>query len=213
MNERDFKEQLARILSTARNKVGVSQRSMAKLIGKSFSTVQNWESGVSTPNLWDVIHWFDVLGVNPMRSFLNLQSPEIFDFLSASNNDDELKKSLLSYINGTASTDEIRKLCFCILGNTGSSWHAQLDMLTAHNHLPMQNRVVISRAIYDSYQMCKANDTLVCPENIAPDEKNLLHAIESGKDSASQGQNRYSGIQSSMNPSAKEDTKDSSHNP
>ena len=96
MNERDFKEQLARILSTARNKVGVSQRSMAKLIGKSFSTVQNWESGVSTPNLWDVIHWFDVLGVNPMRSFLNLQSPEIFDFLSASNNDDELKKSLLS---------------------------------------------------------------------------------------------------------------------
>lgn len=184
-------ENLCLMLSASRCSVHKSQKHMAKALQKSLGTIQNWENGYSVPNIIDLIEWFDVLGVNPLRFILDFLYPDYFKNLDGSVDDNIVDSALQYYISNIAPASDKRKLSFCIFGNTGSSWTAQLDMLTAHNHTTMRSRVNVAQTIFDNYQMEKARGELMYTDNTMPNEENLCQAIAQSKKSVYEGKQGY----------------------
>lgn len=179
---------IATMLRESRMESGKTQKFMAKSMGKSIGTIQNWESGYGSPNMIDIMEWFDCIGINPLRYILNFIHPDEYKNLDSI---DEFKKSLNTYMNDIASDDEVRKISFNVYGNTGSSWHSQLDMLTALNHLPLHYRVLIAQQIYDAYMICESTNKLVNTDHVKPNVDVLHDAIEKGRESAKKGHHGY----------------------
>lgn len=190
----NLNDMTSEIMAQARIGKNRSQQYMAKTLGRSLTTIQNWEAGISTPKLSDVGSWFDALGVNPMRSCLNYLHPDRYKNLAQASSQKEIDEALLFYIQNIASDHEKRELAFCIFGETGSSWHAQLDELTARNHLPIAHRINISRATIETYGIMRELGTLRGIDHVMPDIENVDRAIENCKDSVRNGRSEYQNI-------------------
>lgn len=195
MNKYDFNEICSEILKKSREDANLSQKEMAKRIDRSIKTIQNWETAYSVPDIQEAVAWFEACESNILRYFLDIIYPSTFKSIDTNSTDTQVKDALFFYLNNVASPDEIRKIAFCIFGNTGSSWRSQLDMITAHNHLPMKCRVPVAAAILTQYEIEEANSTLINTNQIKPDIDNLRSAIEAGKSSALKGINAYNKTQ------------------
>ena len=64
----DRLKRFSEIFLTARINAGRSQDWMSKELGISRKTVQNWESGISSPDFFDAIEWFRILNMNPFKA-------------------------------------------------------------------------------------------------------------------------------------------------
>ena len=174
------KETVANILATARTKSGLSQKEMAKRMDVSVGTINNWEQSVGSPSIIDFMNWFDVLGQNPLRPLLDVFFPGTYENLNDISSE---REALIKYLLTTATDNEIDKLAYNIFTNTGSSWHAQLEMLTAHNHTTLRSRVNASRVILDSYEMEEKEGKLVQSDVAVPNINVLEMSISKGKQS------------------------------
>lgn len=179
------------IMAEARIGKNRSQQYMARALGRSLTTIQNWESGISIPKLSDMGAWFGALGVNPMRSCLNYLHPDLYKNLTQASSQKEIDDALLFYIQNIASDHEKRELAFCIFGETGSSWPAQLDELTARNHLPIAHRINIARITVETYCMIRELGKLRGLDHVMPDIENVERAIENCKESVRNGRTEY----------------------
>lgn len=188
-------ENLAMVLAQARVDANQTQKFMAKSLGKSVSTIQNWETGVGAPNLIDTLEWFNVLGLNPMKYMLNFLYPDTYGTLSEKCSDDEIRSALINYLQNLAPTAEIRKLSYFLFSNTGSSWQAQLDLFLAYNHTSLKCRVINALSIYNSYLIEKERNELIAPDCIMPDDENLYNAIKAAQQSAYDNKNGYMHLQ------------------
>lgn len=181
-------ENLCQLLIHSREQAHKTQRYMAKALRRSIQTIQNWEYGISAPDVLDFQAWFEVLGMNPLFYILTLLSPDVY---SDTDEDTQIETALLHYIKNVAPASEKRKLAFCIFGNSGSSWSSQLDEFTAINCCSMRTRVTVSQAVYDSYVMEKAQGKLLTTDKVKPDLANLKSAIDAGRKSAMNGNTGY----------------------
>ena len=98
---------------------------MALGLGVSKKTVQNWEKGISTPDLFQGSEWFRILGLNPLPYYLAFLYPDLFGDISPSKSDEELDLALHRLID-QATPMEKRQLLFLMAGKHGSSWYALL---------------------------------------------------------------------------------------
>ena len=170
-----------------------SQEFMAIGLGVSKKTVQNWEKGISSPDLFQGSEWFRILGLNPLPYYLAFLYPELFDGISPEKSDEDLNLALHHLIN-QATPQEKRQLLFLMAGKHGSSWYALLQMFTAHCHTSMQCRVATARIVLDNYEMQQETGELVCPANVQPDLDVLRNAIESGKSAAQKKRAGYATV-------------------
>lgn len=181
-------ENLCQLLIHSREQAHKTQRYMAKALRRSIQTIQNWEYGISAPDVLDFQAWFEVLGMNPLFYILTLLSPDVY---SDTDEDTQIETALLHYIKNVAPERERRELAFCIFGETGSSWSAQLDELTARNHLPIQDRISISKMTVDTYELDSAIGKLRCDDKILPDIQNVKGAISKCTECAKDGKDAY----------------------
>ena len=167
-----------------------SQEYMALSLGVSKKTIQNWEKGTSSPDLFQGCEWFRVLGLNPMPYYLAFLYPDTFGTPQAFDNEDAVEKALILLIR-QSSAEEKKELLFLMSGHHGSSWHSLLQMFTAHCHTSMRSRVTASRVILENYEMEEKTGTLVCPQDIPPDLNVLRSAISQGKNAVQNGEVSY----------------------
>lgn len=192
MNERtDIIKQFTKIWIQSRYDAGASQEDMALALGVSRKTIQNWEKGTSSPSLFQGFEWFRVLGLNPLRYYLNFIYPEFFHDLNCDSDDEKCKQALIKYID-SCSPAEHKQLLYLIAGKHGSDWYAVLQMMTAHCHCSMQSRVCAARIILDNYDMDCSKGSNVCPDSILPDTELLEQSILKGKSAAIEGKIGYS---------------------
>lgn len=170
-----------------------SQEFMALGLGVSKKTVQNWEKGISAPDLFQGSEWFRILGLNPLPYYLAFLFPELFGDISPNTPDEEVDLALHHLID-QATPMEKRQLLFLMAGKHGSSWYALLQMFTAHCHTSMQCRVATARIVLDNYEMQQETNELVCTDNVAPDLDILRRAVESGKSAAQQKRPGYTSV-------------------
>lgn len=183
-------KRIAQTLCDSRYKSGLSQDYMAMSLGVSRLTISNWERGTSCPTLKQTIQWFKIIGENPMSYFLNILYPETFDEFRCDPTDDNIKKAVHSYID-SMPIKTVKQLAFLFFAQHGSSPISIMEMMTAHLHTPMRDRINVARSVSDSYEMCLKTNTIECTDDIAPDIENLDNAIELAKQAVINGQKGY----------------------
>lgn len=171
------------LLAKSRTDAGKTQRQIAKLIGKSVATIQNWEAGLSCPSYLELEDWFEAIGLNMHHYVLQYKYPNLF---KDSESDVDVESSLIEFIRMQPHKHK-RQLAFLLFGQTGSDPIQQLNMYTANNHTSMRSRCQVAQLIVDNYRIEEARGELRCTESVMPDIESLLTAIEAGKKSAYTG--------------------------
>lgn len=181
MNKLMTVENIAGILAKSRESCGKSQKYMARAMGKSIGTVQNWEYGYSSPSIIELVEWFDVLGLNPLRHLLNALHPDQYKELTKDSESDEIRNAVIYWISDIASDAAVRKLAYCMFGETGSSFEGQLDEWCALNHLPLMDRINVADNISSLYSLRKMRNELRGNDHIQPNIDNLNECIYASK--------------------------------
>lgn len=189
----DRSRRFANIWVTSRADAGKTQAEMADGLGISRKTVQNWESGVTAPDLFTGCEWFRFLGLNPLPYYLAYLFPEFFDGVAKEENDEALSNALMELVSNM-TVGEKRQLLYLMAGRHGSPWYSLLQMFTAHCHTSMRSRVNVARAVLDNYEMEAKTGDLVCRDNIGPDLELLRESIEQGKKAAMDRSSAYKPI-------------------
>ena len=190
-NRVDTADAFAQMMKQSRENAGVTRIHMAKALRCSAKSVENWENGIAAPNIFVVLEWFAVLNANPLHYFLPLWFPGYYNKDLEEADIEDITRDLHHYIDNVASPREKRLLAFNIFGRTGSMFRAQLEMLTAHNHNQLRDRVNAAQVIKDSYEMNAARDTLIAKDGISPDTQLLNEAIKQGKEAYITGKDEY----------------------
>ncbi|MDD6284835.1 MAG: helix-turn-helix transcriptional regulator [Firmicutes bacterium] len=178
-------ERFSKIWWKSRAESGRSQEYMGLSIGVSKRTIQNWERGISSPNLLQGIEWFRVLNINPLHYFMEFMYPDAFDDDA---DDDKTEQVLIELIKQCTSLEK-KQLLYLITGDHGSTWHALLQMVTAHCHTTMQSRVSAARIIAENFEIEEQTGQLVCKDAVMPNIDYLKCAINEGKLCAKNKQN------------------------
>lgn len=183
----------AQIWATSRADAGKTQDYMAKGLGVSKKTVQNWENGVTAPDFFMGSEWFRVLGINPLPYYLSFLFPDLFADISPNDSDAAIEQALILLIKNSTAIEK-RELLYLMAGRHGSSWYSLLQMFTAHCHTSMKSRIGVARMVLDNYEIEAAAGQLVCTENIQPDIEILRNAVEEGKKSVIAGNSGYTSV-------------------
>lgn len=191
MTESDRAREFGLMLEKSRTEAGKSRKYMAEKLGKSAATIQNWEAGIGEPGYHALEQWFRILGKDVERYIMEYRHPGMFS--STPKNVDEMREKLHKYMDLHFTNEDIRRAYFCIFGKTGSSWREQLNMIVANNHCSMRSRVNVSQTVYDNFLMESARGELVNMDGVMPDLESLGKVVKSGRKSACDGIDSYSG--------------------
>lgn len=190
MTKYDISEKFAKMWRESRESVGKSQDYMAKALGVSKKTVQNWESGTSCPSQQKGFEWFTVLGVQPMPYYLKLLYPYEFDRIKPGANDKDVGIALLTLISNLTE-DQKRKLLYILQGCHGSSPICILEMLTAYLQTPLDYRLNVAASIAVNYEVSEAKGILKNPAHVQPNMDLLNLAIKRGRQAVIDGKGSY----------------------
>lgn len=190
MNRTETSDMLANMFRMSRNKSGKSQDWVAKKLGVSKKSVQNWESGMSTPNLLTTFDWFNAIGIPMYPFFMSVLHPKEIDGISKDTEESKLRNALNVYIQEMPD-HQMRELLFYFFGKHGSAPNGVLEMLTAYLHLPLSMRISIAQSIQTNYEICNANGLLTNTDHVLPNEDSLNYYIDAGKSAALKGQSSY----------------------
>lgn len=185
-------KRFAKIWWKSRDDVGKSQEFMALSMGVSKKTIQNWEKGLSSPTLFQATEWFKILGLNPIKYYLEFLYPNFFEKTSPED-ESKLDEKLANLIK-ISSAAEKRELIYLMSGTHGSSWPALLQLFAAYCHMSLQSRVIIARIVLESYEMEEKNGRLVNSDKIKPDLELLKSAIAICKAATQNGYYGYSTV-------------------
>lgn len=193
------KKRLAEMHMKARYDAGKSQEYVALEMGVSKKTVANWEKGVSTPDIFDSINWFRVLGLNPMPYYLNFMFPTLFEVVNSASKDEDVE-ILFEQLVENLTINNKRALLYLFYGNHGSSPNAVVQLILAHLHTPIKDRVLHAEVIAREFEMEKELGNIICKDNIMPDMDVLNSAIQNGRSSALSGEFGYAmGVENEEN--------------
>lgn len=183
-------ERLIDTMISARKKAGLSQADLAKTLGKSVGTIKNWESGLGAPDLPALLRWLDKCEVDIEEYLMMIYDPDKHDRFYAAKEDSAILTALKEYLDHE-DPEYLKRLHYNIFGDTGSDWHAQIDMLTTLNKLPLEDRITSAQAYLDNYLIRKARGEVEAP-HVEPDLNRFKSAIESARESVYRGKDSYS---------------------
>lgn len=190
-------KRFSKIWWRSRADAGVSQEYVAIGVGVSRKTVQNWEKGISSPDLFQASEWFNVLGLNPLPYFLDFIFPQDVDGIKANDEDKRIDEALKQLIEQLPAAGK-RQLLYMLYGNHGSSPNAVLNLMNAHLQAPLKDRIVHAAMIVENYELEKMLGNLVCPSNIQPDIKMLRTSMENARTTVEKHRSGYHMIQSEI---------------
>lgn len=193
MNRFELAERISEIWSRSRSDAGKSREYMAKMLGVSKKTIQNWEEGLSSPSVIRCLEWFDCLNMNPLPYVLQTLYPKQFHDISHADSDERIEEALEKIVADLPS-DYKRRLLFFLYADHGSSPLAMLDLSTAHLQAPLETRINIAQSVATNYEIALAKNNLRSPNHIQPNMDNLHDAIYRGKEAVVHGENRYNGL-------------------
>lgn len=174
---------LCKILLQSRYEGNISQSKLADEIGVNKKTIMNWEQGITQPSIENIIKWFDACGVNPMHYFLEYISPNAFDNIDYKN--EQTINEAFNSLTELMSYEDKMALLYIYFGQHGSSPETVMQMLLAHLHNPLKDRISIAVHIATGYRLNESLDALVGGDLPKPNldmlDEAILKAAESVK--------------------------------
>lgn len=179
---------LTEVLVKSRYEGNKSQAYLAKGIGVTKKTVQNWEQGISQPTIEHLIDWFEVCGVNPMHYLIEYISPGAFDKFSY--NETEVDAAFAS-LSDLMSQEDKMAILYIYYGQHGSSPESVMQMLLAHLHNPLKDRIGVAIHIATDYRLNDSLNALVGGDLPKPNLQMLDKAILSAAESVEHSEAGY----------------------
>lgn len=151
-------DKFSAIWQRSRYDAGKTQSYMAKAMGVSLKTVQNWEAGITCPSQQQSFEWFLKLGVQPLPYYLDVLYPTLKQMNDESPVEDV--DSALSCVTEQLSKGMKQRLLYILSGTHGSSVAALLELITAYLALPLHGRIIITDTILSKYELDGMNNDL-----------------------------------------------------
>lgn len=177
-------------LAKARGESGLSQRRIAEILNVSKATVQNWESGQTSPNCDDLMEWFVACKVSPLAYFQAMLYPEIYAAPLDQQQDKDIEDVLITYIKRAPSAVK-RMLLYIIMGKHGSYPPAVIAEICANLHTPLKDRVAVCGQIIDNYNCARATGTDPVPDGEQPPIEDLTQTYKAGRAASQTGAASY----------------------
>lgn len=124
--QEERKQRFAKIWWKSRSDAKKSQEYMAIHLGISKRTVQNWERGVSSPDLFQSAEWFSLLGQNPLHYYFEYLYPSLYESPSSLNKDEDVEQRLLCLVKQMTPVEQ-KQLLYMVAGDHGSSICGQMQ--------------------------------------------------------------------------------------
>lgn len=192
MNKVEIAERFAWMWRTSREDSGKSQEYVAKALGVSKSTIQNWENGTSCPNQMKGFEWFQVLGLQPMSYYLQMMFPSM-QGISNKSDDKEIEEALIKCIKA-CTPEQKRKLLYLFYGDHGSSPSGVIELMTAHLHTSLRDRINVALCVAENYEMANAKGLLVGDNHIKADMEVLRTSLKNGRTAVIENKNSYTNM-------------------
>lgn len=171
-----IQQRFADMWKRSRADSGMSQAEVAKRLGVSKTTVQNWEAGFSCPDQIEGFAWFRALGLPPMPYYLSVIYPDDCDAIRHDRSEENVTKMLIDMIKNLPF-DKKKKLLFWLSGEHGSSPFSVLELVIAHLLTPLQSRISTAHTIAMNYTIAKKKGRL-SSTRVHPNMEVLQKAIE-----------------------------------
>lgn len=176
-------QKFAQIWYKSRTDAGWSQEAMALELGISKKTVQNWEKGITAPDAFQGEEWFRVLGLNPMKYYLEFHYPALFPYDEDQHEESEVDIVLSHYLE-QAKAENKAKLLWLIEGRKEYVWNSMLQMMMAHSLLSLESRAITAQTILDAFEIESESRGIEISDELMPDLELLKNSIEKAKDAA-----------------------------
>lgn len=186
MNRIEYADRVADMFKRSRAVSGKSQEYVAKALGVSKKTIQNWEAGLASPNIVTCLEWFDVLGVPIFPYIINVLSGGMADAGEHKEKVDEKLQEALALLSPSAK----EKLLYLFCGSHGSSPRGVIEMITAYLKTPLAMRLNIAFSVVTNYDICKASNMIKEPLP-EPNATLLLKSAEAGRTAVLNGKGSY----------------------
>ena len=118
-----------------------------------------------------------------------------------------MRRAVVRYFEEVAPDSEVRMEAFCKFGPHGSSSAGQASLRTAYNHLPLEDRLAVTKLIIHFYSLRSRQGRLLCPDSVPPDLHTLMQAIEAADSAVCNGVSHYTTVKEGAdNGPAKKET-------
>lgn len=159
---------IASYIYFVRIRAGVSRAKLAGLLGVSERTIKNWEDGVSQPDAELFLEMLDACNEHLANVIRHFEFMDIFEGEEA--DAEQIRQTLITCIRSTTSDEMNRKLLYNLSADHGSDAVAQLNLCTAYNHLPMEDKYDICNLVVGRYLLRKEQNRLIRTEyGVDPD--------------------------------------------
>jgi len=182
----DDSQRFGLMLSKTRYEAKISQETIATELGVSRKTIVNWEKGLSSPDVWQLKQWFDIIGSNPLSFIYAYMYPE----MESDMDDIEVDKMLKKAVN-TLPVKMKRMLLYILQGKHSSSPYSIFNMVLAHLNCSTFSRVNHAMTIFNDYKMHEMINKLTHQNEIQPDMTDLGHAISIGYNSVVKDEDKH----------------------
>lgn len=189
VNEELQRKQVAEALKRTRTENGMSQEELAEALGVGRRTIQNWEKGISGPDIVQAIQWFRVLNVNPLPYLFQTVFPTM-DQISGKDDITRIRQALKLILEDLPE-EGVRQLLYLFYGDHGSSPRAVMHLVTAHLQTPMKDKLSHAKAIAHDYEIAEKKGQLRGKEHVQPDMKFLNDAISEGEEAVLSDRESY----------------------
>lgn len=176
------------VLRAMRVDAAISQMEMAEGMGVSSKTVSAWETGKACPDATQAWDWYRACNLNPTSYIMNWRYPDRY------NQDDEQTISRLESAIRLMRPDDKKRLLYAITGDHGSFWPGVLQLIIAHLHLPMRDRIESASLVEQKYILLDSNQPtslLVHKDKPLPDMDLFNRSISAGKKAYSEKKESY----------------------
>lgn len=172
-------ERFSRIFWESREDANKTQKYMEGKMGVTRRTIANWEKGVSSPTFSQASQWFNALGLNPLPYYFKYLYPEIVENLNV-HHDIASVDAAFAKIQEILPETMLRQFYFLFNGSHAVDLKTFIELLCAHMHLPMRDRVYASQSIVYFYRLSEIQGLANAPDEIPTAIDYLEEAVIKG---------------------------------
>ncbi len=183
----EIQNAVGNILKQLRTDSNLTQAEMAAKFFLEAKTYARYERGETSPTLPAFIEMLDGADAPVLPVIKKYLYPEQY-----SGSSQDLRQRLSDHILRYASDREIEQMLYIMDGHHGSPREAQIQLFTAFDHLPMADRLIAAKTIYQLWELEAARGSIINEDSAMPDMELLHAALVSATRAVIEGRTNYS---------------------